>query len=177
VSNYQLLLNRALPCCKPRTANRDRPRFNFLTAAVTRFGARLRSRFMIDSASPIAGDFAAVLHSACLLRPSGSNSVVESQLPKLLVAGSIPVSRSKVDELRFADLSQGKSAIPLFVWINHHPAESSCHGFRGRRPAAGPVQQSRPAQMTSAPRDSQAGHATRTQSSGLQPPAECQSDR
>jgi hypothetical protein len=25
---------------------------------------------------------------------SGSNSVVESQLPKLLVAGSIPVSRS-----------------------------------------------------------------------------------
>jgi hypothetical protein len=27
---------------------------------------------------------------------SGSNSVVESQLPKLLVAGSIPVSRSTI---------------------------------------------------------------------------------
>jgi hypothetical protein len=31
-------------------------------------------------------------------RLSGSNSVVESQLPKLLVAGSIPVSRSKIHQ-------------------------------------------------------------------------------
>ena len=30
------------------------------------------------------------------LSPGGSNSVVESQLPKLLVAGSIPVSRSSL---------------------------------------------------------------------------------
>ena len=30
---------------------------------------------------------------------SGSNSVVESQLPKLLVAGSIPVSRSSFNPL------------------------------------------------------------------------------
>jgi hypothetical protein len=30
------------------------------------------------------------------LSPSGSNSVVECQLPKLDVAGSIPVSRSKI---------------------------------------------------------------------------------
>ena len=31
--------------------------------------------------------------------PGGSNSVVESQLPKLLVAGSIPVSRSKTPSI------------------------------------------------------------------------------
>ena len=44
-------------------------------------------------------------NSASTLQASGSNSVVESRLPKPLVAGSIPVSRSSFNSLPLQQLS------------------------------------------------------------------------
>jgi hypothetical protein len=41
------------------------------------------------------------------MRVGGSNSVVESQPSKLLVAGSIPVSRSKTEESGFRNRESG----------------------------------------------------------------------
>ena len=44
----------------------------------------------------------------------GSNSVVESQPSKLLVAGSIPVSRSRTQERRLTELrAQGSKDLPM----------------------------------------------------------------
>ena len=43
-------------------------------------------------------------------RAGGSNSVVESQPSKLLVAGSIPVSRSSLRELREDQPTAGAAA-------------------------------------------------------------------
>jgi hypothetical protein len=44
----------------------------------------------------LASDCEDLIWSAILPLLSGSNSVVESRLPKPLVAGSIPVSRSNI---------------------------------------------------------------------------------
>jgi hypothetical protein len=46
--------------------------------------------------------------------PSGSNSAVECQLPKLDVAGSIPVSRSIYKEVMLMRNKEMKAALEAF---------------------------------------------------------------
>ena len=68
----------------------------------------------------IARNFAAVVNSTSLPDLSGSNSVVESQLPKLLVAGSIPVSRSNFRPgYRTLVLAYNRKLLPRFSLPNN----------------------------------------------------------